>query len=241
MNRNIISVCFTPEQFYHYSDLNSIVVVVDVLRATSVISTVFEYGINAVIPVKSIDEALVYKDKNEYIIAAERNTNIVQGFEFGNSPFHYINKDIKNKKLVLTTTNGTKAIHLASKHTVITASFININAVVDFLIKEERDVIILCSGWKNIFNLEDSIFAGKLSSLLIDTKRFTTNCDSLLASQELFTNARKDVFSFLNYSSYRNRNNSKELIRDTEFCLSPPISSDIIPLFVSGELIKHYR
>ena len=86
-----ISVCLTPEQFHHYADNKSIVVVVDILRATSVISTVFEYGIHEVIPVQSINEALTYNNKDGYIIAAERNTKIIDGFKFGNSPFHYMN------------------------------------------------------------------------------------------------------------------------------------------------------
>ena len=78
-----ISVCFTPDQFEKYTDIKATVVVVDLLRATTVISTAFEYGINSIIPVKTIEEALDYKNKEGYIIAAERNTNPVKGFLYG--------------------------------------------------------------------------------------------------------------------------------------------------------------
>ena len=161
--KNNISVCFTTNQFKQYADGVSTVVIVDILRATSVISTAFECGIEAIIPVKTLEEALSYKNKDKHIIAAERNTLPIEGFDYGNSPYHYINSDVKGKVLALTTTNGTKAIHLAKDHKVITASFVNIDAVANYLQKDNNDVIILCSGWKGLFNLEDSIFAGALS------------------------------------------------------------------------------
>ena len=233
-----ISVCFTPDQFKKYANDKSIVVIVDLLRATTVISTAFQNGIDSVIPVKTLTEALEYKNKQGYILAAERNTKPVEGFVFGNSPYDYINSNIKGKILVLATTNGTKAIHIAKRHKVITASFVNIDAVADYLIKERNNVIILCSGWKNFFNIEDPIFAGALSSLLINSGCFTSSCDALLVSRQLYQNSKDDIFSFLNNSSYRKRNNTDQVINDTKFCLSPTIESDIIPLFVKDKLIR---
>ena len=237
-NKKNISVCLTPDQFKKYSDKKSIVVVIDLLRATSVISTAFENGIDSIIPVETLDKALEYKNKEGYILAAERETKLVEGFTYGNSPYQYINSNIKGKILVLTTTNGTKAIHLAKEHKVITASFINIQAVVRYLIKENNNVIILCSGWKNFFNIEDPIFAGALSSLLIESGCFQSNCDASLLAQELYSTAKNNIFEFLKDSSYRKRNHSEQLIKDTIFCLSPTINSNIVPLFVNGSLVK---
>jgi len=237
IKKSNITVCFTPEQFHHYTDKKSTVVVVDVLRATSVISVAFECGVNAIIPVETLDEALKYKKKG-FIIAAERDTKPVDGFDFGNSPYHYLNSDVSEKTLVLTTTNGTKAIHTVKNHKVITASFVNIKAVANYLIKENDNVIILCSGWKNIFNLEDTIFAGSLATLLIDSNKFKSNCDSLNVAQQLFRNANGNLFNFLSRSSYIKRNNSVELIKDIHFCLSPTIDSDIIPILKDNKLIK---
>ena len=84
-----------------------------------------------------MEEAQKYQDVENHIIAAERNTLPIKGFDYGNSPYHYINADVKGKTLVLTTTNGTNAILLAKEHKVITASFVNIDAVVKYLIKDK--------------------------------------------------------------------------------------------------------
>ncbi|MEC7863970.1 MAG: 2-phosphosulfolactate phosphatase, partial [Bacteroidota bacterium] len=95
--KNNIQVCFSTDHFNKYADGISTIVIVDLLRATSVISTAFECGIDAVIPVKTLEEAIKYKNFKNHIIAAERNTLPIEGFDYGNSPYHYINTDIKGK------------------------------------------------------------------------------------------------------------------------------------------------
>ena len=235
---NNIKVCFSVDLFHKYKDNKSIVVVVDILRATSVISTAFEYGIKEVIPVKSLKETLEFNNRKDHILAAERNTVRIKGFNYGNSPFHYTKPEIKNKTLVLTTTNGTKAIELAKNHHLITASFINIDIVVEYLKTKKHDVIILCSGWKGFFNLEDTIFAGALAKRLLKTNSFCHNCDSLYASIHLYNNASDNIFSFLSSSSYRKRNDSIEIINDTLFCLKPSFKSRIIPILKKDRLVK---
>ena len=232
-----ISVCFTAEQFEKYADEKSTDVIVDLLRATTVISTAFYEGVDAIIPVQTLEEALYYKGKEGYIVAAERNAKPIEGFDYGNSPFHYINSNVKGKILVLTTTNGTKAIHNARKHKVITASYINIKSVAKHLIKEENDVIILCSGWKGVFNLEDPIFAGSLTNLLMDSDKYESSCDSLFASRQLLKNSNGDLFNYLIDSSHRKRLKSLNMEDDTRFCLSPPIKSDIIPILKGDKLV----
>jgi 2-phosphosulfolactate phosphatase len=233
-----IQVCLSTDYFFKYSDNKSTVVVVDLLRATTVISIALEKGVSSIIPVKTLNEAIKYKKLENHIIAAERNTLPIEGFDYGNSPFHYLNSNIIGKTLVLTTTNGTKAIHLAKYHKVITASFVNISAVTDYLIKDNNDIIILCSGWKGYFNLEDTIFAGALCQKLLDTNNFNANCDSLLASIQLYSSASKDLFKYLDKSSYRRRNSSEEVIKDTRFCLNPTITSNIIPIYINKKLVK---
>ncbi|MDG1349297.1 MAG: 2-phosphosulfolactate phosphatase [Flavobacteriales bacterium] len=232
-----ISVCFTADQFKKYADRKSTVVVIDLLRATSVISTAFMEGVKAIIPVQTLDEALSYKGKDGYIVAAERNAKPIEGFDFGNSPFHYINADVEGKTLVLTTTNGTKAIYNAREHKVITASYINIDAVAKHLIDEHNDVILLCSGWKGVFNLEDPIFAGSLAKLLLESDKYESNCDSMFASIQLLKSAEGDLFNYLSDSSHRRRLKSLNLEDDTRFCLSPPIKSDIIPILKGDKLV----
>jgi len=232
-----ILVCFTADQFDKYADGKSTVIVVDLLRATSVISTAFKEGVKAIIPVQTVEEALSYKGKKGYIVAAERNAKPIKGFDYGNSPFHYINADVKGKTLVLTTTNGTKAIYNAREHKVITACYINIEAVAKHLIEEHNDVIILCSGWKGVFNLEDPIFAASLANLLIDSNKYESSCDSLFASRQLLNNSNGNLFKYLSDSSHRRRLKSLNMEDDTRFCLSPTIKSDIIPILKGNKLV----
>jgi 2-phosphosulfolactate phosphatase len=236
-----LNVCLTSDLFHHYDEGNKLVIVVDILRATSVISTAFHYGLSELIPVSSVEQAKQYMNKEGYIVAAERNAEPIEGIPLGNSPFQYMNDDVKNKRLVLTTTNGTKSIKLASKHEVISASFVNQDAVYDFIIKSEKDVIILCSGWKGLVNMEDSIFAGILSDKLLKTNKFQSKCDSVLASIAIKRDAGNDLFSYLEDSAHRNRLKHLNMEADTKFCLNPTFKSSIIPILKNGKLIPYEK
>ena len=206
-------------------------------KPQAVIDAESNYYANENANVQTLDEALSYKGKEGYIVAAERNAKPIEGFDYGNSPFHYINADVAGKTLVLTTTNGTKAIYNAKEHKVITASYINIEAVAKHLIEENNDVIILCSGWKGVFNLEDPIFAGSLAKLLLDAGTYESNCDSLFASLQLLKNSGDDLFNYLSDSSHRRRLKSLNMEDDTRFCLSPPVKSTIIPILKGDKLV----
>ena len=237
-----LSICLSPDLYSNYDNADNIVVVVDILRATSVISTAFHYGIKDIIVVESVDIASNYFDKQNYIVAAERNAMPLEGFAYGNSPFQYMNDHIKNKTLVLTTTNGTKSINLAKSKEVIISSYINIDEVCNFLLHHEKDVLILCSGWKGLVNMEDSIFAGDLSCRLLSSGMFTSSCDSLLVSKELYqATINQDLFQFLENSSHRNRLKHLNMEEDTRFCLSPTFQSDIVPILENNRLVSNKK
>ena len=114
-----LNVCLTSDLFHHYDEGNKLVIVVDILRATSVVSTAFHYGISELIPVSSVEQAKQYLNKEGYIVAAERNAEPIEGIPLGNSPFHYMNDDVKNKTLVLIDT------HLNSSASHVAAGLIN--------------------------------------------------------------------------------------------------------------------
>jgi 2-phosphosulfolactate phosphatase len=234
-----LSVCLTSDLFHHYDEGNKLVVVVDILRATSVISTAFHYGIKDLIAVSSVDTAKKYLNKENYIVAAERNAEPIEGIPFGNSPFQYMNKKVKGKTLVLTTTNGTKSIKLAKNHEVICASFVNENAIVNYILNSDKDVVILCSGWKGLPNMEDSVFAGSLSEKLLNTTEFLTKCDSVLASISLWNSSSDNLFDFLENSAHRNRLKHLNMEDDTKFCLSPNFMSDIVPVLMGDKIIPY--
>ena len=224
-----VEVCFTPNMFPLYAEDFEVVVVIDVLRATSAICTAFHYGVDKIIPVSTLDQAIEYKDKG-YYVAAERKGKIVSGFEFGNSPLSYTNDKLKDQTLVLTTTNGTKAINMAKdiEHLLI-GSFLNLDAICNYLIELNKSVLILGSGWENKFCLEDSICAGAISEQLLKTNKFKCNNDSTIAAKYLFLSAKSNYFGYLKASSHRKRLKKLNLNEDIKYCLTPN-QTDVIPV-----------
>ena len=200
-----VEVCFSPEEFDLYKQEYKAVVAIDVLRATTAICTAFQHGAEKLIPVSTIEEARDYKLQG-YMVGAERNGQIVDGFDFGNSPYSYMGADIKGKTLVLTTTNGTKAINRAAKtHEVYVGALVNLDAIIKLLIDNPTDVLLLASGWQGKFNLEDSICAGAITEALLDSGKYMSDEDSTIAAMFLFKKARDNYFGFLKASSHRRR------------------------------------
>ncbi len=234
---NKIEVCFTPNNFHLYDNASSIVVVIDVLRATSAICTALFHGVEKIIPVSSIEEAKAWQAKG-YLVAAEREGVVVRGFEFGNSPFSYMTEKVKGKEIVITTTNGTLALEVArSSYKVVAGCFLNIDILYHWLLKEDRNIILLCSGWKNKFNLEDTLFAGALVNRLLQSGKFMTECDSAMASNYLYEQAKSDLYAFLDCSSHRKRLEKLSLEKDIRYCLTPNLTP-VIPILEGNGLVK---
>lgn len=232
-----VEVCFSPNVYPLFHKSDAIVVVIDVLRATSAITTAFYNGVSKMIPVATIEEAHKHKQQG-LIVAAERNGEIVEGFDLGNSPFGYMNKKVKGKTIAITTTNGTQAIEAAkTAKTVIIGSFLNLDTVIDYLKTENRDVLLLCAGWKNKFNLEDTLFAGAVADALVSRFDYTTNCDSAIAAGQLYHLAKHNLYEFLSLSSHRNRLQKLNLERDIKYCLTPN-QCPVIPIMEDGILVK---
>lgn len=235
----IIKVCFSPLLYPLYAQDEAVTVVVDILRATSAICTAFEYGIDYVIPVPHVEDTYYYKNEDDMIIAAERGGEIVEGFEFGNSPLSYMRNDIKGKKLVITTTNGTQAIEAAkdSQH-ILVGSFVNFSAVINSIKEINKDVMVLCAGWKNRFNLEDTLFAGAVvEALLAEGYTYATDSDAAIASLTLYQAAKGNLEQYLVDSSHRNRLAKLNLQEDITYCLSFD-KTDAVPYFMNGRLIN---
>jgi 2-phosphosulfolactate phosphatase len=189
------------------------------------------------IPVATVEEAMHYKNQG-LIVAAERNGEIVEGFDLGNSPFGYMNSKVKGKTIAITTTNGTQAIEAAKKaRKVLIGSFLNLDTIIEHLKAENKDVLLLCAGWKNKFNLEDTLFAGAVADALISKYDYTTTCDSAIAAGQLYHLAKHDLYEFLSLSSHRNRLQKLNLERDIKYCLTPN-QCPVIPVMENGVLVK---
>lgn len=233
--RKHIEVCFTPGEYEYFKDEFEIVVVIDVLRATSAICAGFDNGIKSIIPVSTIDEAMEYKAKG-YLAGAERKGQIVEGFDFGNSPYSYMREDFKGKEVVLTTTNGTKALNIAKDaETVVVGSLLNLDALCKWLENQDKNILCLCSGWQDKFNLEDTICAGAICEYLIATGRFQSDEDSSIAAKYLYISAKDNYFGYLKSSSHRRRLKNLNLNEDIKYCLTPN-QTDVIPVLRDGKL-----
>lgn len=236
-NRNQIEVCFTPKEYDYFKDQFEIVVVIDVLRATSAICTAFHHGVKAIIPVPTVEEAWDYKLRG-FFAGAERKGKIVEGFDFGNSPFAYMREDFIGKEIVLTTTNGTKSLDVAKNaEMVVVGSFLNLDALTNWLSNQNKNILCLCSGWQDNFNLEDTICAGAICHRLISNGKFTSVEDSSIAAKYLFLSAKDNYLGYLKSSSHRRRLKNLNLNEDIKFCLTPN-QTDVIPILKNGKLVK---
>lgn len=232
-----VHVCFTPSLFPLYESSESIVVVIDVLRATSAICTAIENGVEKIIPVSTVEEAKALKEKG-FLAAAERDGMIVDGFDLGNSPYSYMDASVKGKTIALTTTNGTKAINAAKNAAqVVIGSFLNKQALADYLVTQNKSVIMLCAGWKDKFNMEDTLFAGALTQLLVESNRFSTDCDSAKAAMILYKAAQNDIYTFLGDSSHRQRLGRLSLEKDIRYCLQTN-QTNVVPILKDNALVK---
>lgn len=235
--KKYIEVCFTPGEYEYYKGRFEIVVVIDVLRATSAICSAFENGVKSVIPVSTIEEAKDYQAKG-FLVGAERQGEIVDGFDFGNSPYSYMQPELKNKEVVLSTTNGTKAINMAKgAEQVIIGSLNNVDALCEYLIAQNKSIVCLCSGWQDKFNLEDTICAGAIADQLIAAGKFTSDDDSTIAAKYLYLSAKDKYFGFLKSSSHRRRLKKLNLNEDIKYCLTPN-KSTVIPVLKGDRIVN---
>jgi len=225
-----VEVCFTPSLLNKYTIEDKLVVVVDILRATTIITTMFKNGLAKLLPVKNLDEAKAFKEKG-FMVAAERNGKKLDFADFNNSPYAFTPEKIKGKTLVYSSTNGTNTIDsVKSAKNVVIASFLNLSAVTDYIQKSNKNVVILCSGWQGNFCSEDAIFAGALSERLLTTRLFTTNCDSSLASMDLWSVAKKDILNYIKSIYQYQRLISLGLGNIIDYCFQTDITSVVVLL-----------
>ena len=146
-------------------------VVIDVLRATTTIVHALEAGAKTIVPCPSIDFAWEQaKDlgREKVLLGGERGGVPIDGFDIGNSPTSYTPKRLAGKTLILTTTNGTKALQTATHaESVYTAAFANLSAVVKVLGAEDKDIHLICSGTDERITEEDCLCAGAIISELL--------------------------------------------------------------------------
>ncbi len=232
--------CLSPALLKLYDLNKTVVVIIDVLRATSTIATALHNGAKAIIPVDSVAECIRIGKQIDAITAGERDGQVAEGLEYGNSPFEYPETFIKGKTLVLTTTNGTKLLHMAldkGAPEIITGSFPNLSAVCAHLIKRNKNVVLACAAWKDKINIEDTLFAGAVINNI--QEHFSIQCDSSQIALTLYHAANNDYFDFmkLHNASHYHRLINYGLEKDIRYCLTPDVAN-VLPLYKEGKLIS---
>lgn len=238
-NKPTLHTSLSPTLLHLYDVSNSIVVIIDVLRATSTITTALYNGARSVIPVDSVARCIEIGRQIEGVTAGERDGKIAEGLEYGNSPFEYPREFIEGRTLVLTTTNGTRLLHMAldkGAKEIITGSFPNLSAVCDHLIEMKQNVILGCAAWKDRVNMEDTLFAGAVISKV--RKHFAINCDSSHLAETMYEKGKKDLFEFLKKqdASHYHRLMGFGLEKDIRYCLAAD-GANVLPLYKEGKLV----
>jgi len=222
-----IEVCFSPALYPLVTSCDYALAVIDVLRATTAICAAFDRGASGIIPVANFEEAVLLK-KQGYLLVAERDGLKPEIADLGNSPLGFNEGKVKDRILVFTTTNGTQAIDAAKNSvSLVIASFSNISRVVKYFKEAKQDVLLLCSGWKNQFSLEDTLCAGAIAQCLSQHGRFTIESDSALAAVNLWNMAKDNLAQEVFASDHGRRLLALGLEDDIRFCLNMDTSPSL--------------
>lgn len=235
--RPFLNTVLSPRLLDLYDISNTVVVIIDVFRATSTIATALYNGATKVLPVDSVPRCIELGKVTGGITAGERDGKVVEGLQHGNSPAEYPRSFIEGKTLVLTTTNGTKLLHMALERgasEVITGSFPNLTAVCNYLVKANKNVILGCSAWKDKFNLEDTLFAGAVIQRI--KEHFTIHCDSSLMAENLYVLHQQDMNNFIRKTTHWHRLAAYGLEKDLEYCVTPDVAN-VLPVYDNGALV----
>jgi 2-phosphosulfolactate phosphatase len=237
-NKPILNTCLSPALLNLYDLKNAVVVIIDVFRATSTIASVLKNGAKCIIPVDTVAKAISISKKIDAIAAGERDGQIAEGLQHGNSPLEYSKEFIEGKTLVLTTTNGTKLLQMAldnNADTIISGSFPNLSSVCKFLVEQNKNVVLGCAGWKDRVNIEDTLFAGAVISKI--KEHFTIHCDSSLTAELLYETNKHDIVGFApKLTHYHRLVDRFGLIEDINFCLTPDVA-DVLVVYEDGKLL----
>ncbi|MBS1509303.1 MAG: 2-phosphosulfolactate phosphatase [Bacteroidetes bacterium] len=237
-NKPTLYTCISPALLHLYDLKNAVVVIIDVFRATSTIASALKNGAKFIIPVDTVPKAIEISKKIDAIAAGERDGQIAEGLQHGNSPLEYTPEFIGGKTLVLTTTNGTKLLQMAldnNADTIISGSFPNLSAVCKYLVEQNKNVVLGCAGWKDRYNIEDTLFAGAVISRI--KEHFSIHCDSSLTAELLYESHKDDIIGFApKLTHYHRLVDRFGLIEDIRFCLTPD-AADVLVVYKDGKLL----
>jgi len=217
------------------------VVVIDVLRAGSTITTALANGAKEIIPVNTVERAVKLSGSlfGDHILrGGERQGKMIEGFDLGNSPLEYTAELVRGKGIIYSTTNGSRAIEKARyAGDVVVGGFVNLSAMRNYLMRMEKDFVVLCSGNSGKFSMEDSVCAGMLLHLLHgETQNSLTMTDSALAARSLYKEFGRSIPKMVRSTEHGAYLASIGLANDLEYCAEVD-ALDALPHMV-GNVVK---
>jgi len=232
-----IDICFSPALYPAYHNPEAVAVVTDVFRATTTMAAAFGNGVRSIRPVATIEEAQDYKSKG-WLVGAERNVKRCDFADFGNSPSDYKPEIVHGKDIVFTTTNGTRAITIAKEaRGVVTGAFVNLQAVADYCLEHKRDVVVVCAAWCEKVNIEDTLFGGALTDVLVQTRQYTTGSDAAIIARDMWTSHKDNLISYLEHTDHMARLKANHLEKDIPYCLTQCIINKVPELTIENGIL----
>lgn len=236
-NRPKLEVCLSPALLHLYDTQDAAVVIIDIFRATSTMVAALHNGARCIVPVASVAECIALGVSTPgSITAGERDGKVAEGLQYGNSPLEYPTDFITGKTLILTTTNGTRLLHMVQgASSIIIGSFLNLDAVCSHLLGLGKNVLLACASWKDRVNLEDTLFAGAVAHQLAES--FSINCDSTRMAIQLYKCAHdQELIAYLEDSSHYKRLSGFGLVGDMRYCLTKNLHP-VVPVLNGGQIV----
>ncbi len=230
----ILDLCPSPALYPYYRKENDTVVVVDVFRASATMCAMLHNGAAAVIPVADMEEARQYK-LNGFLVGAERKTRKCDFADFGNSPFDYTPEIVAGREVVFTTTNGTMAIEMGKEsRRLFIGTFSNIDALADKCMESRGRIVVICAGWNNRINVEDTLFGGAFAERLSKKADVTFGSDAVRIALTLWHQAKNDPLTYLRQSDHYQRLIDNSATGDAAYCLQENTVS-VVPCYHKEE------
>jgi len=240
---NKIDLYFIPSEIQDSDLIDKLVVVVDVLRASTTAAVALANGAREIIPVVSIDAAGELKQKlgkEHVLLCGERDGVKIEGFDLGNSPAEYESKVVKDKALIFCSTNGSRAMLKGGLGALcLVGGLVNLSEILRFLLGEKKNVVIICSGSSGKFSFEDAVTGGKyIAELEKKLGRELDKNDGARAALYLFRREEADL-----YSALRNSFHGKFLVTlgfEADIREAAQLDSvPVVPMLSGGRIVRY--
>lgn len=232
-----IDVFSSAHSFKEEDIRDKTVVMIDVLRASSTMTTALHNGAKGIIAVEDMGDASKFSnnlDSESFLMSGEKNGIRIDGYDLGNSPLEHTRDVVNGKTIILNTTNGTKAIRRCSlADQIIVGSFLNLNAIVEYLQTLDEEVLLVCAGWRGRLSLEDILCAGNIIYELYEGDLSDEARDGAKVAFGLYEKFGDDIENGIKSSNYAVRLKDIVSEEDLEYCCQRSIT-DILPALNEG-------